>query len=55
MKITLKILKKSAQGVVVKNLKTKFNQFIPNEIFLRRIQWGIYEISNPDQIPLQIN
>lgn len=55
MKLPLKILTTNAQGVIVKNLKTKLNQFIPYEIFIRRIQWGIYEISNPDKIPSHIS
>jgi hypothetical protein len=40
-------------GYMVKNLTRNIKQFIPKELMLKRMQWGLYEVINKNKLFLK--
>ena len=42
----IEILDVMPYGFMIKNLTKNIKQFIPKELLLKRVKWGLYEVIN---------
>lgn len=59
MKERIAIIEEKSYGLIVLNITRKVKQFVPMDKFVKRVNWGIYELVNaclvPNQVPLKLN
>ena len=51
MKEKIAIIEENSYGIIVLNITKKVKQFIPMDKFIKRVNWGIYEIVNACLLP----
>ncbi|MDA9774190.1 hypothetical protein N9B82_04460 [Saprospiraceae bacterium] len=51
MKERIAIIEERSYGLIVLNITKKVKQFIPMEKYIKRVNWGIYEIVNACLLP----
>jgi len=53
MKERVAIIEEKAYGLIVLNITKKMKQFVPMDKFIKRVNWGMYELVNACLIPNQ--
>jgi hypothetical protein len=48
----IEIINVMPYGYMVKNISRNIRQFIPKELMLKRIKWGLYEVINKSKFSL---
>ena len=57
MKERIAIIEEKSYGLIILNITRKVKQFVPMDKFVKRVNWGIYELVNacliPSAVPLK--
>lgn len=51
MKDKIAIIEENKHGLIILNISRKVKQFVTTEKFVKRVNWGIYELVNACLLP----
>lgn len=58
MKEKIAIIEENTHGMIILNITRKVKQFVTMDKFIKRVNWGIYELVNacllPSAIPIKV-